>query len=151
MLIELLLLHMKPVVSTHSPTLPFTLLTSTFTPSTHNIGEEGKRDARKGSSFACRSYGQLSRISFFMALSNPKWGRKWYQILANSVSRGGLEVLGDPPGAKMAQDVSRVASSISRDLGSHLGAKMGKESTNMGQVGAKLAPRWINLGLRWPT
>jgi len=58
---------MKPVVSTHVPTLsPSTPLYNvvaaydgtsgkTARHATHNIGEEGRRDSRKGSSYACRS------------------------------------------------------------------------------------------------
>ena len=64
---------------------------------------------------------------------NPKSGWNWCQNLGNSEFRGGLEVLGDPPGDKMAQDASRVAS----------GAPF------LEILGLILAPRWPKKTTRW--
>ena len=66
---------------------------------------------------------------------NRKWSRNWGQILENSSSRGGLELLGDPPGAKMAQDVILDAS----------GAPFEQ------LLGRILAPRWAKMAPSWST
>ena len=60
---------------------------------------------------------------------------------------------GGPGRLPWRQDVPRcdlrcVWGSISKDLGSHLGAKMDQESAKMGQVGAKLAPKMGQLGMK---
>ena len=58
-----------------------------------------------------------------------------------------MEVLGDPPwrtDGPRCESV-RVWGSMSRDLGSHLGAKMGKESAKLAILGST----WEVLGACW--
>ena len=58
---------------------------------------------------------------------------KMDKICEDSGSTGGFELLGDPPDAKMAQDVSRVAS----------------EAPFLEILGSILAPRWAKKAPRW--
>ena len=71
-----------------------------------------------------------------MIQNGVNYGLKWYQICEDSGSRGGLELLGDPPDAKMAQDARRVASGA---------AFLELLSFILALRWAKIAPRWAKL------
>ena len=73
------------------------------------------------------------------------------------MSRAGLEVLGDPVGAKMAQDASRIASGA--EFGDLLGLILSPRWPKYAQVGPKwrqdgamlvnLEPKMVNLAPFW--
>ena len=59
------------------------------------------------------------------------------------------ELLGDPPGAKMAQDAIWDASGA--PFGDLLGRILAPRWRQVGQLGAKMCPRWPTWGARLPT
>ena len=71
------------------------------------------------------------------------------KILQIWISRAGLEVLGDPFAAKMAQDASWIASGA--EFGDLLGLILSPRWPKLVQNDAKMALCWPTWTPRWPT
>ena len=71
------------------------------------------------------------------------------KIVENWGSRGTFELLGDPLGAKMAQDA--IWSASGGPFGWLLGRILAPRWRQVGQLGAKMCPRWPTWGARLPT
>ena len=71
------------------------------------------------------------------------------KILRIRISRAGLEVLGDPVGAKMAQDASWIASGA--PFGDLLGLILSPRWPKLRKNGAKMLLSWPTWSPRWST